>query len=81
MAGKQSGEITQLDVEGALRFCNGLVIISLAAKALLEIMDRSIAFVGVGEASVGNFPQVGGMRFSFDPTASPCQRIFWELFS
>ena len=75
VAGKQAGEISQLDIEGALRFNNGLVIVPLTARELVSVMEHSIGFDAVGEASVGNFPQVGGLRFSFDSSAPPGQRI------
>ena len=74
-AEKRAGEISQLDIEGALRFNNGLVIVPLTALELVRVMEHSIAFDGVGETAVGNFPQIGGMRFSFDPTAPPGRRI------
>ena len=74
-AEKREGEISQLDIEGALRFNNGLVIVPLTALELVRVMEHSIAFDGVGETAVGNFPQVGGMRFSFDPTDPPGRRI------
>ena len=67
--------MSQLDIEGALRFNNGLVIVPLTARRLVEIMEHAIGFDGVGEVPVGNFPQVAGMRFSFDPAAPSGQRI------
>ena len=65
--GKQAGDISQFDVEGALRFNNGLVIIPLTAEQLVNIIEHGVGFEGAGEVSAGRFPQVGGMRFSFDP--------------
>ena len=65
--GKQAGDVSQFDVEGALRFNNGLVIIPLTAEELVAIMEHGVGFEGAGEVSAGRFPQVGGMRFSFDP--------------
>jgi hypothetical protein len=40
----------------------------------VEIVEHSIAYEGLGEVPVGAFPQVGGMRFSFDPDAPSGQR-------
>ena len=75
VTGKGSGDVSQFDIEGALRFNNGLAIVPLTARQLVAIVEQSIGFEGVGEVPVGNFPQVGGMRFSFDPGAPPGQRI------
>ena len=67
--------MSQLDIEGSLRFNNGLVIIPATAQQLVSILEQSIGFDGVGAVPVGNYPQVGGMRFSFDPDAPTGQRI------
>ena len=72
---KQDGAISQLDIEGALRFNNGLVIVPLTAQELRDVVEHSVGFEGVGEIPVGNFPQVAGMRFSFDPAMPPGQRV------
>lgn len=75
--GKAAGDISQFDVEGALRFNNGLVIIPLTAEELVQIMEHGISFEGAGEEgrTAGRFPQVGGMRFSFDPGKPGGSRI------
>ena len=73
--GKAEGDISQFDIEGSLRFNNGLVIVPLTAIQFAAIMEHSIGFDGVGEVREGRFPQVGGMRFSFDPEAPIGQRV------
>ncbi len=73
--GKAEGAISQFDIEGSLRFNNGLVIVPLTARQLATIMEHSIGFDGVGGVWEGRFPQVGGMRFSFDPGAPIGERI------
>ncbi len=74
-SGKETGDISRFDIEGALRFNNGLVIIPLTARQLVAVVEHSIGFDGVGEATAGRFPQVGGMRFSFNPSAPPGKRV------
>ena len=74
-AGRQEGDISQFDVEGTLRFNNGLAIVPLTASQLVEIVEHAVGFDGVGEVPEGRFPQVGGMRFSFDPSAPSGQRV------
>ena len=73
--GKEAGDISQFDVEGALRFNNGLVIIPLTAEELVALMEHSIGFEGAGMVGEGRFPQVGGMRFSFDPNEPVGNRV------
>ncbi len=73
--GKIAGSISQLDIEGSLRFNNGIVIVGLTAQELLAIIEHSIAADGVGTVASGRFPQVAGMRFSFDPRATSGDRI------
>lgn len=75
VTGKAEGDISQFDIEGALRFNNGLVIVPLTARQFVAMMEHSIGFDGVGEVRDGRFPQVGGMRFSFDPDAPIGERI------
>lgn len=73
--GKEEGSISQLDIQGALRFNNGVVIVSLTAADFLAVMEHSIAADNVGQVPSGSFPQVSGMRFSFDPAAPAGNRI------
>ena len=74
-AGTREGDVSQLHIEGALRFNNGLVIVPVTAQRLREIIEHGIGFEGVGDLEVGRFPQVGGMRFSFDPSAPSGRRV------
>ena len=73
--GKEEGDVSQFDIEGTLRFNNGLAIVPLTARQLAAIMEHAIGFDGVGHVTVGRFPQVAGMRFSFDPVAPAGQRV------
>ena len=73
--GRREGDISQFDLEGVLRFNNGLVILPLTVQQFVEVMEHTIGFDDVGHATVGRFPQVGGMPFSFDPTAPSGERI------
>ncbi len=74
-AGKAEGDVSQFDVEVVATFDNGLVIVPLTARQLVEVVEGAIGFEGVGEAAWGQFPQVGGMRFSFDPAAPSGERV------
>ena len=74
-AGKEANAISQLDIQGSLRFNNGVVILDLTAAEFLAVMEHSISFDGVGKVTAGRFPQVAGMRFSFEPDRPEGQRI------
>ncbi|MEM8560096.1 MAG: 5'-nucleotidase C-terminal domain-containing protein, partial [Bacteroidota bacterium] len=69
---RAEGEIAQLDIEGALSFNNGLSILELTAEQFVGALENgvsSVEFVG------GRFPQVAGVKFSFDPAAEAESRV------
>ncbi|MGF1512960.1 MAG: 5'-nucleotidase C-terminal domain-containing protein [Elainellaceae cyanobacterium] len=65
-SGKQEGEISQLDIANSLRFNNGLTLLTLTAEELRQILEHGVAGTEEG-ATPGQFPQVGGVSFSFNP--------------
>jgi 2',3'-cyclic-nucleotide 2'-phosphodiesterase (5'-nucleotidase family) len=73
--GKEAGAVSQFDIEGTLRFNNELAIVELTAAQLRQIMEHAVGFDGVGQVTSGRFPQVAGMRFSFDPSGPVGNRI------
>ncbi|WP_271254232.1 esterase-like activity of phytase family protein [Pseudanabaena sp. Chao 1811] len=64
---KQTGDVSQLDVENSLRFNNGLSLITVTAQQLQWVIEHAVAGTRPG-STPGQFPQVGGLKFSFDPT-------------
>ena len=74
-SGKREGEITRFDIESVLRFNNALVIVPVTARQLAELLEHAIGFDGVGATPDGRFPQIAGMRFSFDPNSPSGARI------
>lgn len=64
---RAEGEVSQLAIENSLRFNNQLVVVTVTAQRLKELMEHSVAASAPG-ATPGQFPQVGGFSFSFDPT-------------
>jgi 5'-nucleotidase / UDP-sugar diphosphatase len=67
LANKDAGEISQLDIENSLRFNNDLSLVTITAAQLEQIMEHAVAGTGVGRTP-GQFPQIGGIAFSFDAT-------------
>lgn len=74
IAGKENGEISQLDIENSMRFNNGLTLFSLTAEQLLEVLEHGVAASGSGETP-GQFAQVAGVRFTYDTTQAAGSRI------
>ncbi len=65
--GKLDGDVSQLDIENALRFNNTLALVTLTAQQLRDTMEWGVG----GDGTPGQFPQVSGMKFSFNPTNAP----------
>lgn len=68
---KQAGDVSQLDIEFALRFNNGLSVLTVTAAELKGLLEHGVGQLG----NQGRFPQVAGVRFSYDPTAAANNRI------
>jgi len=68
-AGKPEGAVSQLDIENSLRFNNALSIVSVTAAELERIFEHAVSGVAPG-ATPGSFGQIGGVSFSYDPTAT-----------
>jgi hypothetical protein len=66
-AGKQDGDISQLDIENSLRFNNLLSLLTVDATGLRRTLEHGVSATAPG-ATPGQFPQIAGVRFSFDPT-------------
>ena len=65
------GEVSQLDVENALRFDNKLMVFDTTAQGLLNILNSPNALA----PNNGGFIQIGGVRFSYDPTKAAGSRV------
>jgi 2',3'-cyclic-nucleotide 2'-phosphodiesterase (5'-nucleotidase family) len=74
LAGKQDGEISQLDITNSLRFNNSLTLITVTAAQLLQVIEHGVAATA-GGATPGQFPQVSGLQFSFDPSRAAGDRV------
>lgn len=74
--GKQEGDISRGDIERALAFNNALTLIDVTAQQLKTLLENGVFGYDLAAAQgEGRFPQIGGMRFSFDPTAAPGSRV------
>ncbi|TWT70697.1 choice-of-anchor I family protein [Crateriforma conspicua] len=73
-AGKAVGDISQLDIENTLRFNNGLTLLDLTLAELVQVVEHGVAASGPGNTP-GQFPQIGGMRFSYDTSLPSGSRV------
>lgn len=71
VAPQVDGEVSQLDTENALRFDNKLMVFDTTAQGLLNILNSPNALA----PNNGGFIQIGGVRFSYDPTLAAGQRV------
>ncbi|MFZ1027777.1 MAG: choice-of-anchor I family protein [Limnoraphis robusta] len=69
---KEEGQISQLDIENALRFNNDLSLLTVTAEELKQVLEYGVAATAPG-ATPGQFAQVGGLQFSYDPTQQAIQ--------
>ncbi|SER04063.1 choice-of-anchor I family protein [Thalassovita taeanensis] len=61
------GILSQLDVENTLRFNNSLALVTVSSEGLLMLLEHGVADTDTDAGNTpGRFPQIGGMRFSFD---------------
>ena len=72
--GKQEGQVSELDIKNSLRFNNALSILELSAQDLLDVVEHAVSATEPG-STPGQFPQIGGMAFSFDPDNAPGERV------
>ncbi len=74
VSGKQAGEISQLDIENTMRFNNSLWVVTTTAAGLRRLMEHGVSATRPG-STPGQFPQVGGMKFSYDTTQAAGSKI------
>lgn len=68
---KPAGAISQLEIENALRFDNKLMVFDTTPAGLLAILNYAAGLT----AGNGGYAQIGGIRFSFDPSKSAGQKV------
>lgn len=73
-AGKEAGEISQLDIVNSLRFNNTLSLLTLTADGLRQVLEHAVSSIGASNTP-GQFPQISGVNFSYDRTLPPGSRI------
>ncbi|MBW4671526.1 MAG: choice-of-anchor I family protein [Cyanomargarita calcarea GSE-NOS-MK-12-04C] len=74
LSGRPEGGISQPALQNALSFNNALTLVTVTAEQLKAILEHGVAATAAG-ATPGQFPQIGGISFSFDPTKAAGQRV------
>jgi 2',3'-cyclic-nucleotide 2'-phosphodiesterase (5'-nucleotidase family) len=74
LSGKLEGQISQLDIENALRFNNGLTLMNLTATQLWYVVEHAIAATEPG-ATPGQFGQFAGLSFTFSTNEPAYSRV------
>jgi 5'-nucleotidase len=69
-----AGDLTLRDVLSILPFGNELAMIEVTGGTILQAVEHGVSRTGPG-SEPGRFPQVSGLRYSFDATLSPGIRI------
>jgi len=67
---KPEGGISETDIARTLAFNNGLTLLTLTREELVDVLEHA-----VGDIGGGRFPQVSGLRFSFDASRPEGDRI------
>ena len=63
----EGGGVSEGHLKATMRFDNSLVLVTVSSTELKDLLEHGVSATTVG-ATPGQFPQVGGMRFSFDPS-------------
>ncbi len=69
---KPKGGISQTDVQSALAFNNDLVLLTLTKTELVGLLEHGVADLPNAN---GRFPQIAGVKFSFDSDQESGSRI------
>ncbi len=69
-----AGPLTKRDVLSTLPFKNKVVKVELSGATLRQVLEHGVAR-SAEDAEPGRFPQVSGIRFTFDATHPPGSRI------
>ncbi|RAP40829.1 hypothetical protein BYZ73_12710 [Rhodovulum viride] len=69
---KPEGGISETDIKATLAFNNALSLVTVTRADLVAILEHGVA---AAPSAAGQFPQVSGVQFSFDPDLPAGARI------
>ncbi len=68
----QGGEVNKGAIVAVLPFQNTLATFNITGAGIMDSLENGVSAV---EEGAGRFPQVAGMKFTWDPSAEPGSRI------
>ena len=71
------GDVSEGHLRGTLRFDNGLVVVDVTGVELKMLLEHGVAATAPG-ATPGQFPQVGGISFGYDPAGTAQELAFTD---
>jgi len=71
----KQGDVTLGDVHTVMPFANLLVTLDLTGQEIWDALEHSVSKV---ESGAGQFMQVSGLQFKYDPKKDPYKRV-WEV--
>lgn len=74
LSGKETGQISQLDLENALRFNNSIATMNVTGAGLKTLLEHGVAASGDG-STPGQFPQLAGVAFTYDTGRAAGSRV------
>lgn len=74
LANKLAGQVSRLDIENSMRFNNDLTVLTVTASQLIQCLNHGVAATAPN-ATPGQFAQVGGVKFVYDPAKASNNRI------
>jgi len=69
---KPEGGISQVDIDNTLAFNNNLTLLTLTKAEIVDLLEHGVSAL---PEVAGQFPQIGGAEFSFDPDLPAGDRI------
>ena len=69
---KPEGGISEVDIDNALSFNNDLALLTLTKEEIVDLLEHGVSAIPEVD---GQFPQIGGAEFSFDPALPAGDRI------
>jgi 5'-nucleotidase len=72
----EAGEVTKGDILAVLPFQNTLATFNISGAAIVAALENGVSQI---EEGGGRFPQVAGLRFTFDPSLPPMEGRIQEV--
>lgn len=70
-----AGDVTSLDLLSILPFGNTLIVKRMSGSTLVAALENGVNWDLGGNSLQGRFPQVGGLKYTLDPSATPGNRV------